>query len=356
MMYQINGIQQVGLGVTDAVAAYNWYSKHLGFNILVFDDVAQATLMTQYTGNQVVTRRALLAMNLQGGGGIEIWQKLTTVPLQKDTPIHVGDLGINAIKIRCYNVDAYYQYCIQHEIQLLTKVIINQTEKKHFYIHDLYGNVLEIIEDMYQYMPIRHQLTGGVMGVVIGVSNMQLALPFYKNMLGYTITTSEEHNMQLNVAGYTSGITHVHSVLLTKEEACTGPFGALLAPSVIELVQVLQGVPATIYAHRHWGDCGYIHVCFDVSGMQQFITHCNVHKHAFTVNSINGFDMGKASGHFGYNQDLDGTLIEYVETHKVPLAKKWGIYYTIKQQKKLQNLPKWLVKLFVLARVKVLKK
>ena len=32
--------------------------------------------------------------------------------------------------------------------------------------------------------------------------------------------------------------------------------------------------------------------------------------------------MGEAAGHFSYIQDPDGTLIEFVETHKVPILKK----------------------------------
>jgi len=34
--------------------------------------------------------------------------------------------------------------------------------------------------------------------------------------------------------------------------------------------------------------------------------------------------MGEASGHFAYVEDPDGTLIEFVETHKIPIIKKLG--------------------------------
>jgi hypothetical protein len=37
-------------------------------DVLVLDDVANASLMVQYTGNQEYKRRAILTMNLQGGG------------------------------------------------------------------------------------------------------------------------------------------------------------------------------------------------------------------------------------------------------------------------------------------------
>jgi hypothetical protein len=38
--------------------------------------------MTQYTGGSVYNRRAILTMNLQGGGGLEIWQYLDRVPTE----------------------------------------------------------------------------------------------------------------------------------------------------------------------------------------------------------------------------------------------------------------------------------
>jgi hypothetical protein len=41
----ISGIQQVGIGVTDAATAWKWYIKHFGMDIKVFDDEARAELM-----------------------------------------------------------------------------------------------------------------------------------------------------------------------------------------------------------------------------------------------------------------------------------------------------------------------
>jgi catechol 2,3-dioxygenase-like lactoylglutathione lyase family enzyme len=43
----------------------------------------------------------------------------------------------------------------------------------------------------------------------------------------------------------------------------------------------------------------------------------------FTVDSNNTFAMDNASGRFCYIEDPDGTLIELVETHRVPILKKW---------------------------------
>lgn len=74
MGYIISGIQQVGIGVSDAERAWTWYRKHFGMDVPVFKDSATATLMTRYTGDRAEDRYAILAMNMQGGGGFEIWQ------------------------------------------------------------------------------------------------------------------------------------------------------------------------------------------------------------------------------------------------------------------------------------------
>ena len=70
----ISGIQQIGIGVSDVKQVFNWYNSYLGFDIPVFNEAEAAPFMINYTGNVVQRRHAILAMNLQGGGGLEIWQ------------------------------------------------------------------------------------------------------------------------------------------------------------------------------------------------------------------------------------------------------------------------------------------
>ena len=72
----------------------------------------------------------------------------------------------------------------------------------------------------------------------------------------------------------------------------------------------------------------------------------------FVVDSNTGFDMGDAAGRFSYIEDPDGTLIEFVETHKVPLIKKLGISINLKNRNPEKPLPNWLLKLFSVNRVK----
>ena len=63
-------------------------------------------------------------------------------------------------------------------------------------------------------------------------------------------------------------------------------------------------------------------------------------------------DMGDAAGPVAYIEDPDGTLIEFVETHKVPIAKKLGLSLNLKNRHPEKPLPKWMLKALSLMRVK----
>lgn len=62
--------------------------------------------------------------------------------------------------------------------------------------------------------------------------------------------------------------------------------------------------------------------------------------------------MGEAAGHFSYIEDPDGTLIEFVETHKVPVLKKIDWYLNLKNRQAEKPLADWMVKGMGLNRVK----
>src|SRR4051794_35059693 len=104
MQRVISGIQQVGIGVANADEAFKWYKNIFGFDIQVFADAAEAALMTRYTGGKPHMRYAILALNLQGGGGLEIWQYTSRVSQPSLKPFVWGRPGIMAIKIRCKDV------------------------------------------------------------------------------------------------------------------------------------------------------------------------------------------------------------------------------------------------------------
>lgn len=191
------------------------------------------------------------------------------------------------------------------------------------------------------------RLTGGMAGAVIGVSDMEASVKLYSEVLGYSIVRSDS-----------TGIFSEHDIMPGADRKCRrvilaspkrkGAFAELFGDSTIELVQALELTPRKIYDGRYWGDPGFIQVCFDVTNMTALGEFCRKHGHPFTVDSCpdgRKFDMGDASGHFTYIEDPDGTLIEFVETHKVPVVKKLGWFIDMSSRNPEKPLPKFLFRL-----------
>jgi catechol 2,3-dioxygenase-like lactoylglutathione lyase family enzyme len=348
----ISGIQQVGIGVVNAEEAFQWYKKYFGMDILVFQDEAEAKLMTRYTGGIVQKRNAYLALNMQSGGGFEIWQYTSRTPQPSLIPVELGDLGIFCIKMKSKNVLESYEYYKKEGLDLLTEVTKDPAGRPHFFMNDPYGNTFEIIESDYWFSNTK-SLSGGVAGTNIGVSDMNKSLEFYKEILGYDQVIYDKIDTFDDLKNIGKrGAQKFRRVLLKHSKPYLGGFTNLLGPTELELVQAIDSVPNKIFENRFWGDLGYVHLCFDINGMEAHEQECLEFGSPLTVNSKNSFDMGKAAGQFAYNEDPDGTLIEYVETHKVPILKKFGWYLNLKKRDPKKALPNFIVKAMQFNRVK----
>src|SRR5690625_1844562 len=72
----------------------------------------------------------------------------------------------------------------------------------------------------------------------------------------------------------------------------------------------------------------------------------------FTVDRGSTFDLGETSGRFAYIEDPDGTLIEFVQAHKLPLLKKIGWNLDLVNRKEQKPIPDWILRMMRLNRVK----
>ncbi len=338
----ISAIQQVGVGTENFRATWDWYIRHFGFDIRILEDDTVAERMLPYTGNQAQKRHACIAVNLQGGSGLEIWQYSLRKPKSIDFEIQVGDLGIMAAKIKCRDVEAFRaQFCADWPDCGPVEHMPDGTP--YFWTRDLYGNWLQVIERKDVFIG-QGRLTGGVIGAVVGVSDMESSIKFYSEVLGYNRVVSDTTGAYGD--GYLpSSLLKCRRVILAADRPVQGAFAAMLGSSTIELVQALERTPRKIYEGRFWGDPGFIQICFDITGMRALGDFCASKGHPFTVDSCpkgEQFDMGDASGHFTYIEDPDGTLIEFVETHKVPVVKKLGWFIDMKKRDARKVLPKFL--------------
>jgi hypothetical protein len=147
-------------------------------------------------------------------------------------------------------------------------------------------------------------------------------------------------------------------VLLRRSEPFSGAFSKVLGQSEIELISTPEVPGKKIYEGRIWGDPGFIHLCYDMNGIDNLRNFCENKGFPFTVDTKksqegNSFDMGEAAGYFSYIQDPDGTLIEFVETHKVPILKKFGWYLDLRKRDPNKSLPEWILKTLRFSRVKI---
>ncbi|MGQ0738080.1 MAG: VOC family protein [Bacteroidota bacterium] len=350
-MELITGIQQVGIGVPDADAAKLFYKNDFGMNVKVFDDVAASALMTKYTGNETHQRRAILSMNLAGGGGFEIWQFLHRQPQFPQQSLQLGDPGIFAVKIKTQNIKAAYHYFENSGHTSLSPVFVSADDRYHFWIKDQLDNWFNVTEGNSWFK--KHTThCGGVQGAVIGVSNIEKALHFYADVLGISEKIFDRKGLVTDMPGQQNNRQQYHRVLLRKKTGSSGAFSKLLGDVEIELVQALDTDNTPVYKNRYWGDCGFIHLCFDVTDMDTLKQRCEEAGYQFTVDSQSSYSMEKAAGRFCYVEDSDGTLIELVETHKVPVIKKLGWYINLKKRKTCKPLPGWMIRLLGLSKIK----
>ena len=346
----ITGIQQVGIGVVNAADAKMLYKDLFGMNVLIFEDEAEASLMTKYTGGELHTRKAILSLNMGGGGGFEIWQFTSREPQFSNRTFLPGDTGIFAVKIKTKDVlKAYTAFKAFDEITI-SPVYTAPDKRKHFWVKDRNQGLFNIIETNDGFMPKGH--CGGVAGAVIGVTDIDRSLHFYKEILGVDEQVFDYTGAMQDGPDDGSENLFVRRVLLKKSVNSQGAFSKLLGGIEIELVEAKNRAAQKIYADRYWGDCGFIHLCFDVLNMDLLKKHSQQNGYSFSVDSNESFTMGQSAGRFCYVEDPDGTLIELVETHRVPILKKIGWYLNLKKRKHNGPLPNWMIRMLGLNKIR----
>jgi catechol 2,3-dioxygenase-like lactoylglutathione lyase family enzyme len=346
-MKKINGIQQIGIGVSNLYEAWKWYKQVFGMDVRVFEDDAVAELMLPYTGGEPRKRHAGLAVNMQGGGGFEIWQYKGRIPQPATFAIQAGDVGIYAAKVKSKGIHASYKHIIEAGAEVPGGIVAGPDGREHFFVRDPFGNLFDVVESG-SWFSDEKKHGGGTYGAVIGVADIDKSLAVYSGILGYDQTVYDKSGVFADLDNLPGGKGKFRRVLLSHSVKPTGGFTRLFGESRIELIQSLDRKPERIFRDRLWGDLGFIHLCFDINGMSDLKRECAEKGFPFTVDSHanlgESFDMGEAAGHFSYIEDPDGTLLEFVETHKVPILKALGISIDMRKRDPEKNLPDWLVR------------
>lgn len=345
--YSVGGVQQIGIGVDNLSQRWDQMRTSLGFDTVIFRERADAALMTHYTHGVVQGREALLALNLYGGGGVEVWQYTGRTPRRRTRPALPGDLGIYAARLRTPDVNAAHDHIARSESISCGPVGYDAAGTPCFFCRDADDNLFSIGEAEATLYRTLHPV-GGVDGAIIGCSDIAASLPLYRDLLGYDTVIYDT----TEVFDHTPTRT-VRRMLLTRGTAGRSPFSVLYGRSAIELWQLLpDGAPAEshLFHGRQWGDVGFIHLCFEVVGMDAILAAAERIGVRCTVDSKETFAMGAAGGRFAYLEDADGTLIELVETHRVRLLKIPPL--SINVAKRATPLPAFVLKMLILKRAR----
>lgn len=354
--YHIGGIQQVGIGVANLREAWKWYIDQFGMDCRIFEEEAIAKLMLPYTGGKPRSRHAVLAMNLQSGGGFEVWQHTGREPEYIKEEIRLGDLGIIACKMKVKDIDEAYSFYKKNNVKLPGEATEDPASTRTFFLKDPYDNIFQMVPGNNWFMN-ENKVSGGAYGAIIGVTDIEKARVLYSDILGYDSVVYDSTGVFPDLAVLPGGDSRLRRVLLRRSEAEKGPFSRILGKSEIELI--CSDKPGKkIYKDRFWGDPGFIQLCYDIVNMDSLRSYCEKRGFPFRVDSMhshNGssFDMGEAAGYFAYIEDPDGTLIELVETHKIPVLKKIGWYLDLRKRKDGKPLPEWILKTLRFSRIKL---
>ncbi|MEC8114112.1 MAG: VOC family protein, partial [Bacteroidota bacterium] len=110
--YTIQGIQHMGIAVSNMDASLKLYRKLFGLDIPFFDAVAAAPLMDSHCNGETIVKRASMVMNMQGGCAVEVVSPTSFEPRPCVFEPQVGDLGIGCTFIKTRDVRAMHAHAL----------------------------------------------------------------------------------------------------------------------------------------------------------------------------------------------------------------------------------------------------
>lgn len=345
----VNGMQHIGVAVSDMNKILPLYRKLFGMDIPFFDSVQAAPLMDVYTHGVTITKRASMIMNLQGGCAMEVIEATSFKGKGNLNTFAWGDLGINAVQMKSRNIEASHEFV--KNLAPSKSIQAGPDQRKGFFINDPDGNLFQFVENHEYYSNTGHH-SGGVLGISIGVTNADESMKLYRDILGFDQVVFDETAVFSDWSELPNGTERFRRVLLTKSKPTGGGFGKVTGKNYIELVQAMDRVPQKLFKGRIWGDYGFVHLGLDVKGMRELEKDMSAKGFPFTCDSLSALSMGNTKVHCVYIDDPDGTLIEMIEVFKVPIVEKWGLFLNVEKRDPMKPLPDFMLKFLRFSRIK----
>ena len=316
----IHGIQHIGIGVKDFDTMWDFYRRTLHFNVPLSRAHSVADRMGSLTGGDH-KRKVVIALNLLGGGLIEILQFTSKEPVSSP---HVAwdRYGFLSFALKVIDLDAA---CAQIEDSGAEVIVApapmapaEEDGWRQLYFRDPEGNMLSLVEAPEIDFAFKRTGSniGGILFPTVGVSSMERSLAFYRGILDYTRVVYDWQGEDPRLASLPgAGGVPIRRVLLARDREPTSLFRYYLDGGMIELIEVPKAAGSHLYADRDWGDQGIMELCLDVNAIGA--TYQNlISRGAEPViePEDEDFDMGGGSSAlFAYVQDPDGTWIELAE-------------------------------------------
>jgi catechol 2,3-dioxygenase-like lactoylglutathione lyase family enzyme len=341
----VQGIQHLGIGVSNHEASWKWYRKFFGMNIPLFNAEANAPLMMIYTKGENINKRAAMVVNLKGGAAMEIVQPTSFEPTQADQKFELGDLGIFIGKYKTPDLKVALEFFKSNGQKIISEGVKTPHGKETFFVLDPDGLILQVLESDEWYTGYNHPL-GGNTGCTIACSDIDAARKLYSDILCYDKPIYDKKGVFEDWKDLPGGNREFRRVLLGRSKPNKGGFNKLSGTTHIELVQDLTDRKKTkMYEGRMWGDIGFVHLGFDVRNMTDLGEKLNEAGFGFTCDTKDVLSMGDSTRvHCTYIEDPDGTLIELIEVYKIPILEKLGIYLNVEKRDPDKPLPDAMLK------------
>ena len=113
---------------------------------------------------------------------------------------------------------------VHQKLNLLTKISKDPAGNDHFFMKDIYGNIWEIKNQEGVFRKKEKSLSGGVLGTVIGVKDMDASLKVYQEILQYDEIVYDETGVFDDYKGIPGGDKKFRRVLLRHSDVKQGAF------------------------------------------------------------------------------------------------------------------------------------
>ena len=231
MSYVIQGIQHMGIAVSDMDASLKLYRKLFGLDIPFFDAVAAAPLMDSHCRGETIVKRASMVLNHQGGCAVEVVSPTSFTPKGPVFELRQGDLGIGATMVKTPDIRKMHE----HALEILSdkcdsKLVMDPMGRLTFFLRDYDDNLFQILESDNWFTRNGHP-SGGIIGGTIGVSDMDKAFKFYCEILGYDKVVYDKEGTFEDWEHLAGGNERYRRVLLSQSSPGTGGFSSMMGPT-----------------------------------------------------------------------------------------------------------------------------